>query len=132
MKNLFILLVIIGFGTLAGCKKLDKVNAVTVSFTIDQPTENANVVFGESLHMEGTIAGTGQMHGYTIELINKANGSIDYSFASSTHSTEYYFHEHFENTVLQTTNYTLRIEVSLDHNSGETETKEMNVTFVEE
>lgn len=133
MKILSIIsVVVVGLALYTGCKKMDMTPTIEVSFTIDQPTENANITFDEYLHMEGTINGTGSLHGYTIELIDQADNSVDYSNSSSTHASEYYFHEHFQNTVSQTTNYTLQIEVNLDHDSGATETKDLNVVFVQE
>jgi hypothetical protein len=105
------------------CKKHE---ASTATISIIEPITNDTIAFGESLHYEGTVTGNGELHGYSVKLVNDQNGTILSEMASDNHAENYSFHEHWVNTLLDTTVVKLTVEVILDH-EGNKVSKDVSV-----
>lgn len=107
------------------CKK-ESNDPVVVSVSIVEPVAADTIAAGADLHMEGSMSSNSTMHGYTLTLINTLNDSILFSYAGSNHSDSYSFHQHWENTLTDTTQVKFKLHIEKGHN-GEIETREVNV-----
>ncbi|MCE3294742.1 MAG: hypothetical protein K0R65_456 [Crocinitomicaceae bacterium] len=128
MKTTILIALILGAGlALISCKKdkEDETNA-TASINITEPGLNDTIAAGEELHVEGVISGTGELHGYVITLRNAADQAVFLTADYDSHATSYNFHEHWVNTVTDTTIVTVKVDVTEDHD-GNHEVKELNV-----
>lgn len=125
ITSAFILVLSLAF---TACKKDDDDDHTPVSATIviEEPTLNDTVALGEELHMEGTITGTADLHGYVISAIKASNQAVLYTQSYDNHASSYNFHEHWVNDVTDTTIVTVRVDVTKDHD-GNHEIKEVNV-----
>jgi hypothetical protein len=125
MKNLiFLIALAYAFTFFISCKK--EVEATTADITIWEPLENDTLLNAAELHMAGTITGNGDLHGYTLSVINAATDSVVYTVGSSTHTNSYSFHEHWVNNVTDTTLMKVMIDVTLNHEGTKT-SKTVNV-----
>ena len=88
--------------------------------TLIEPMEGDTLLFGEELHAEGTIGGDGELHGYSLNMINQTTGETLLSKASSDHAETYSFHEHWVNSVTDTSNVKIIVEVELNHDGDKT------------
>jgi hypothetical protein len=134
MKNNILKTVIIALISISilSCKKEDHDHepiSATVNFI--EPSVNDTIAFGEELHIEGTISGTGEMHGYTVSILKINNQEVLFTKSYSNHATMYNFHEHFTNNVTEITNAKVKVDVAKDHD-GNHEIKEVNVVFLPE
>ena len=102
---------------ITACKK-DETPTATITF--NEPVANDTILNGDSLHVEGTITGTGELHGYTLSITNKTSGAVLYTGTASNHSDSYAFHEHWLNNVTSTSNIEVKVEVELDHDGNKT------------
>jgi hypothetical protein len=102
---------------ITACKK-DETPTATITF--NEPVANDTILNGDSLHVEGTITGTGELHGYTLSITNKTSGAVLYTGTASSHSDSYTFHEHWPNKVTSTSNIEVKVEVELDHDGNKT------------
>jgi hypothetical protein len=127
-KNILTIGFIIGLVvTLFSCKKdEEKEELVNATITIIEPTANDTVALNEEVHFEGTVAGTGEMHGYTVTFTNTSNSATLYTIAYDVHATSYNFHEHWINNVTDTTIVKATIDVTKDHD-GNHEIKDITV-----
>ena len=123
MKNLKF--VFISFSILLmSCHKHNE--ATNADITLIEPMEGDTLLFGEELHAEGTIVGDGELHGYSLNMINQTTGETLLSKATSDHAETYSFHEHWVNSVTDTSNVKIIVEVELNHDGDKT-SKEINV-----
>jgi hypothetical protein len=102
---------------ITACKKEE---TPTATITFNEPVANDTILNGDSLHVEGTITGTGELHGYTLSITNKTSGAVLYTGTASNHSDSYAFHEHWLNNVTSTSNIEVKVEVELDHDGNKT------------
>jgi hypothetical protein len=102
---------------ITACKKEE---TPTATITFNEPVANDTILYGDNLHIEGTITGTGELHGYTLNVTNKTSGEILYTGTASNHSDSYAFHEHWPNNVTSTSNIEVKVEVELDHDGNKT------------
>ena len=123
MKNLLFSLIAVGILVVA-CKKQAEASVATINFI--EPTVGDTIAFGEELHCEGTVLGNGELHGYTLTMVNLLNNQTVYSASSSAHAESYVFHEHWVNNVTDTATIKVLLEVELDHD-GNKSAKELNV-----
>jgi hypothetical protein len=118
--SLFICLVAI----LLSCKKHH--GATSANITFIEPTAGDTLQFGEELHIEGTIQGDGELHGYSLSLINSTTGQTLLSNSTHDHAETFSFHEHWSNNLTDTSNVKIIVVADLDHDGGKT-SKEINV-----
>jgi len=109
------------------CKK-EETPIATITF--NEPLANDTVLQGDSLHVEGTITGTGELHGYTLSITNKSTGAVVYTGTASNHSDSYAFHEHWINNVTATAALEIKVDVELDHD-GNKSSKTLNCVAVQ-
>ena len=102
---------------LAACNKEE---TPTATITFNEPDANASIPNGSTLHVEGTIKGTGELHGYTLSITNKTTGALLHTGSASNHSDTYAFHEHWTNNVTSKSNIEVKVEVELDHDGNKT------------
>ena len=112
---------------LMSCHKHNE--ATKADITLIEPMEGDTLLFGEELHAEGTIIGDGELHGYSLNIINQTSGLTLLSRSSSDHAETYSFHEHWVNSVTDTSNVKIILEVELNHDGVKT-SKEINVVCV--
>lgn len=125
MKILLLLIALcFTFTFFSACKK--DVEATSADITIIEPLENDTILNTMELHMAGTITGNGDLHGYTVSVINSATDSVVYSAGSTTHASSYSFHEHWVNNVTDTTIMKVTVDVVLNHEGTKT-SKTVNV-----
>jgi len=123
MKNLKF--VFISFSILLmSCHKHNEATNATINFL--EPTAGDTLQFGEELHIEGTIKGDGELHGYTLNLLNSNTGQSLLSKSTHDHGESFSFHEHWLNSVTDTSNVKIIVEVELNHD-GDKSSKEINV-----
>jgi hypothetical protein len=123
MKNLkfvFISLTVL----LISCHKHNNATTATINFL--EPTAGDTLQFGEELHAEGTIKCDGELHGYSLNIINQTTSATLLSKSASDHAETYSFHEHWINNVTDTTNVKILVEVEINHDGVKT-SKEINV-----
>jgi hypothetical protein len=123
MKNLkfvFISLTVL----LISCHKHNNATTATINFL--EPTAGDTLQFGEELHAEGTIKGDGELHGYSLNIINQTTSATLLSKSASDHAETYSFHEHWINNMTDTTNVKILVEVEINHDGVKT-SKEINV-----
>jgi hypothetical protein len=123
MKNLKFVFISLTFG-LISCHKHNNATNATINFI--EPTAGDTLQFGEELHIEGTIQGDGELHGYSLSLINSTTGQTLLSNSTHDHAETFSFHEHWNNNVTDTSNVKIVVAVDLDHD-GEKTSKEINV-----
>jgi hypothetical protein len=97
---------------LTACKKEE---TPTATITFNEPFVNDTILAGDSVHIEGTISGSGELHGYTLSITNKTSGSTIYTGSTSNHSNAYVFHEHWLNNVTFPSNIEVKVEIELNH-----------------
>jgi hypothetical protein len=102
---------------MTACKKEE---TPTATITINEPMANESIANGSSLHVEGSIKGTGELHGYTLVITNKTSGAVIYTGTVNNHSDSYSFHEHWTNNVTSKSNIEVKVEVELDHDGNKT------------
>ena len=106
------------------CQKEEGASTATITFL--EPTSGDTLHIGEKLHVEGTIQGDGEMHGYSLSMTNKNTGESVYMANSDTHAESYAIHEHWTNNVSDTATIKILVEVELNHDGMKT-AKEINV-----
>ncbi len=123
MKKLLYSLILISLFAFS-CEKHTEASTATINFI--EPIIGDTIAFGEELHCEGTVLGNGELHGYTLTMVNLLNNQTVYSTSSSAHAESYVFHEHWVNNVTDTATIKVLLEVELDHD-GNKSAKELNV-----
>jgi hypothetical protein len=126
MKNIHLIFLglVLTFSIFSCHKHEDE--ATTANITLMEPGDNDTIAFGSEIHVEGTISSNGELHGYTLEIVNSGDNSIVFSKSSSTHASSYAFHEHWMNNVSDTTNMRITIDAMLNHDGLKT-SKSINV-----
>ena len=126
MKNLKLLFLSFSLSiTLFSCHKHED-EASTATITFMEPSENDTIAFGSEIHVEGTVTGDAELHGYTIGIVNTTDNSTVFSVGSSSHASSYAFHEHWMNNVTDTLNMRVTVEAILTHD-GQKTSKSVNV-----
>jgi hypothetical protein len=123
MKNLKFVFISLSI-LLMSCHKHNE--ATKADITLIEPMVGDTLLFGEELHAEGTIIGDGELHGFSLNMINQTTGVALLSKATSDHAETYGFHEHWVNSVTDTSNVKIIVEVELNHD-GVKISKEINV-----
>ncbi|MBU3660609.1 MAG: hypothetical protein FGM14_12090 [Flavobacteriales bacterium] len=123
MKKLLYSIILISLFAFS-CKKHGAASEATI--TIVEPMVGDTIQFGEELHVEGTITGDGELHGYSLKIENTNTSEIVKSAASSDHAKSYVFHEHWVNNVTEPALMKVTVEVEINHDGKKT-SKELNV-----
>jgi len=123
-KYIWIVIAFATFLTITACHKHEE--AISAEITFVEPSTNDTILIGTELHVEGTIVGSGELHGYSISFMNVANDSVVYTVSSAAHNNSYAFHEHWMNNVSDTTIMKVTIDAMLDHDGTKT-SKSVNV-----
>lgn len=95
------------------CKKHHE--PVTATLTLLEPQPGDTIAAGDSLHMHGTVVGSGELHGYSLTLTNLTTNQVVFSGSTTNHATSYAFDEHWVNMIGATSNMKLSLIVNLDH-----------------
>jgi hypothetical protein len=109
--------------SISACKKDEVVNA-TISIT--SPTATDTLAFGDTLALTGTVNGTGEMHGYSVNILNVLSGVTVYSHIYDIHATSYAVSDSWVNEVVDTSIVQATIDVIKDHD-GNHELKSVSV-----
>lgn len=110
---------------LGACKK-NEPGATNVEINFTEPAAGDTIASYNQIHAEGTITGDGTMQGYTVTLSNTQSGAVLFSNAYDVQSESYNFHEHWTNNLSDTSEVTVRVEVTKDKNGNKT-AKEIKV-----
>jgi hypothetical protein len=63
MKNITLFIsLLITLTAITSCKKENSATTADINFT--EITEGDTIAFGDTIHIEGTIVGDGELHGY--------------------------------------------------------------------
>ena len=122
MKILLIILSLIT--VLLSCKKHDENVSATIS--IASPTVNDTIPFGTLVKLTGSVAGTGEMHGYSISYSTVPSGTQVYYQEYDIHSDHYTINDEWTNNVTDTSQVQILVDVIKDHD-GNHEKKELTV-----
>ncbi len=98
----------------------------TPVITVTSFNDGDTLPSGAELHMNGTIASTTEMHGYSIVLHNHATMQDVFSVNVHNHATSYNFHEHWTNNVADTSTVMFTLDAIKDHDGGKV-TKVMHI-----
>lgn len=123
-----IVTLLIGLSVLLACKKDEPATTATIAFI--EPTANDTIVAGGELHVEGTIVGNSEMHGYTLKMVNETTNEVLVNTTSSSHASSYAFHEHWDNNVTQNSIVAVTITAHLD-DAGNQATKTVKVVCLQ-
>ncbi len=109
--------------SITACKKEEVVNA---TISIASPTANDTLALGDTLKLTGTVTGTGEMHGYSVTILNFLSGGTVYSQTYDIHSDTYAVSDSWINDVVDTSIVQATIDVIKDH-EGNHEIKRVSV-----
>lgn len=124
MKNLiFIIGLLITLTTISSCSKIKGATSAEINFT--EIAEGDTIAFGDTVHIEGTIIGNGELHGYQLQLVDILPAEMLLSLNSESHKESYVFDEHWVNNVTLISNMKAVIVVELNHD-GDLISKEVN------
>ena len=112
MKNLLILFFLLS--VIYGCHKHGN-DATTATISFVEPNMNDTIPSNQELHIEGTVTADGEMHGYTIQVLNRLTNEVLLTRSSSKHGKSYAFHEHWQPGVFDTIQARVIVEVILNH-----------------
>lgn len=125
IKQLSFIVVMMVIGTLTACHK-DNHEEVTATISFMEPTDGDTIALNEELHAEGTILGSAELHGYTLTMKNITTNEELLNVSSIGHASSYAFHEHWVNTVSDTSTIQIVVAVELDHDGNKT-SKTINI-----
>ena len=118
-KFLVLILVLISSGMFTSCHK-DEHESVTATISFVEPTDGDTIALNQELHAEGTIVGTAELHGYTLKMTNLKTNQVLLNVSSASHTSSYAFHEHWVNSLTDTSTIQILVEVGLDHDGNKT------------
>ncbi len=111
------------FLSVTACKKEEVVNA---NISIASPTVSDTLALGDTLKLTGTVTGTGEMHGYSVMMMNLTTSAMVYSSTYDIHADLYTVSDFWVNSVSDTSVVGATIDVIKDH-EGNHEMKTINV-----
>jgi hypothetical protein len=119
-KTLFAVALIL---SMTACKKEEEVNA---TITISSPTITDTLALGDTLQLTGMVSGTGEMHGYSVMMMNLTTSAMVYSSTYDIHADLYTVSDFWVNSVSDTSVVEATIDVIKDH-EGNHEMKTISV-----
>ena len=108
--------------SLAACKEKE----VIVTMNITSPTAEDTLAFGDTLNLTGTVSGTGEMHGYSVMMMNLLSSSMVYTMDYDIHGESYTISDFWVNNVTDTSIVQATVDVIKDH-EGNHEIKSVSV-----
>ena len=127
IKNISILLLAFTALFFSSCKDEDPIveEDPKVVFDFSSPTAGAMFGLGDTIHIDGKISHTIDMHGYEVSIINTShNDTVVFNDHGHVDGKMFHIHETWVNNVSDHSNMTLKIEAITDH-AGNSETKEI-------
>ncbi len=122
-KITLIISLLIALTAITSCNKNNSATTAEINFT--EITEGDTIAFGDTIHIEGTIVGNGELHGYQLQLVDILPAEMLLSLNTETHKESYAFDEHWVNNVTLISNMKAVIVVELNHD-GDLVSKEVN------
>ncbi|NBR15874.1 MAG: hypothetical protein EBU01_15040 [Crocinitomicaceae bacterium] len=124
MKNITLIIsLLVTLTAITSCKKKNSATTAAINFT--EIAEGDTIAFGDTVHIEGTIEGNGELHGYQLQLIDIISAETLLTKNSETHGLSYVFDEHWVNNVTTISNLKAVVVVEINHD-GDLVTKEVN------
>lgn len=127
MKTQFFKTAVIALATITviACKKHkeddhtdDHGTTPTATISITSLNEGDTIQPGATLHINGTIASSTEMHGYQVLIHNHATMTDVFTKDAHEHATSYTVHEHWTNNVTDTSALQLKITGVIDHSGN--------------
>jgi hypothetical protein len=126
MKSIIIMALLLT--VVVGCHKHGQ-DATSAEIIFVEPQMNDTIPSNQELHIEGTVTADGEMHGYTIQVLNRLTNEVLLTRSSSKHDKSYAFHEHWQPGVFDTIQAQVQVEVILNHD-GLKKTESIDVVFI--
>jgi len=129
MKKIIYRTSIIAFAaiTVVACKKHknddhsddhDHGTTPTATISITSLNEGDTIQPGTTLHINGTIASSAEMHGYQVIIHNHTTMMDVFTKDAHEHATSYSVHEHWTNNVADTSLMHLKVTGVIDHSGN--------------
>lgn len=107
------------------CKKNDDAASnIEINFTL--PKLNDTIASWNQIHAEGTIQASGNMTGYKVSILRQADESILYEKMYDIQAPAYNFHDHWINSLYDTTNVIVKVD-AFSSNEANNASKKVNV-----
>lgn len=115
-KSIIIIFGIISL-TVISCKKESEETPVLAdpTFILTSPSVNATYHFGDTIKVIGNLSADYEMHGYNIILKNMNSGMNLLNQGYHLHQTSYSINELWKNTVTDTSEIKITVDVAIDH-----------------
>lgn len=127
LKNTSVILLALTALFFSACKDEDPIveEDPKVVFDFSSPQASATYGKGDTIHINGMISHTLDMHGYEVSIINSSNNdTVVYNKHEHMDGKMFHIHEHWVNNVSDHSNMILRIDALTDH-AGTKETKDI-------
>ena len=127
IKNTSLLLLAFAALFFTACKDEEPIveDDPKVVFDFSSPADASMFGKGDTIHIDGMISHTIDMHGYEISIINTShNDTVVFNKHEHMDGKMFHIHEMWVNDVADHSNMTLKIDAITDH-AGTTETKEI-------
>ncbi len=127
-KYIFSLLPLLAAATLVvfnACKK-DEHHDNEATIEIASPTEGQIVMAGATLAIKATLTGKEDLHGWKVELRNKADNTVLFTADNHDHALTLTIDEVWTNNVTAHTDLVLEVFAQLDHD-GALSSKKVNL-----
>ena len=120
MKKSFIIFLGIISLTVISCKKETSEPTVLAdpTFNLTSPVLNETYNFGDTINLIGSASADYEMHGYNVIIKNLKTGMNVLNQGYHLHQTSYIFDEKWKNTVTDTSQMKITIDVAIDHDGN--------------
>ncbi len=120
MKKSFIIFLGIISLTVISCKKETAEPTVIAdpTFNLTSPVLNETYNFGDTIKLIGSVSADYEMHGYNVIIKNLKTGMNVLNQGYHLHQTSYIFDEKWKNTVTDTSQMKITIDVAIDHDGN--------------
>ena len=118
--------ILVGASLLLSITACHKEVEVNTTISITSPLVTDTLAFGDTLKLTGTVTGTGEMHGYSVMIMNLLSGGMVYSHDYDIHSDAYSVSDSWINDVVDTSIVQATVDVIKDH-LGNHEIKSVSV-----
>ena len=117
MKKSFIIFLGIISVALISCKKKteDSTTLADPTFNLAAPILNETCNYGDTLKVIGSVSAEYEMHGYNVIIKNLKTGMNVLNQGYHLHQSSYSFNESWKNTVVDTSEMKITVEVAIDH-----------------